>query len=73
MQKRDPEWKSVNKPLAETVQQIVANESPESVLAAYFELHSYSGALTFPQEEVHRQREKYFPGVHFRSAEEVLD
>ncbi|KAJ9608964.1 hypothetical protein H2200_006735 [Cladophialophora chaetospira] len=73
IKKRDSEWTSVKKPLADTVQQIVANESPESVLAAYFELHSYSGALTFPQEKVRRHREKYFQGVHFRSVEEILD
>ena len=73
IKKRDPEWTSVNKPLAETVQQIVANESPESVLAAYFELHSYSGALTFPKEKVQRQREKYFQNVKFRNVEEILD
>ncbi len=73
IKKRDPEWTSRNKPLADTVQQIVDNESPEAVVAAHFELESYAGVLTFPKEKVQRHRTKYFPGVHFRTVEEILD
>ncbi|KAK5944758.1 hypothetical protein PMZ80_001958 [Knufia obscura] len=73
IKKRDPEWASHKKPLADTINQITANESPMSVLAAQFEIESYAGALTFPKEKVQSQRAKYFQGMHFRTVEEILD
>lgn len=74
VKKRDPEWTSQTKPLADTIRQITENDWPaEAVYLGYFEIQSYAGALTFPREKVQRQREKYFPGVHFRGVEEILD
>ncbi|KAK5084640.1 hypothetical protein LTR05_005718 [Lithohypha guttulata] len=71
--KRDPEWTSRTKPLADTINQIVANESPDSVLTAQFEVLSYSGASMFPKDKVQRHRAKYFPNLRFRNVEELLD
>lgn len=72
IKKSDPEWKSKNKPLADTIRQIVANESPASVSVAYFEILGYSGASAFPEDRVQRQRAKYFPNLHFRTIREIL-
>lgn len=72
IKKTDPEWRSKNKPLADTIRQIVANESPESVSIGYFEILGYSGASAFPEDRVSRQRAKYFPNLHFRTIEEIL-
>lgn len=69
----DPEWKSKNKPLADTINQLVANKSPEDVLFVQFEVQSYAGALALPKEKVQRQREKYFKGLHFRGIGELME
>ena len=42
-------------------------------MVAYFEIQSYAGALTFSQEKVKRQRDKFFKGMHFLGPEEILD
>lgn len=73
IKQRDPEWKSQNKPLADTIRQVIANESPESTLLGQFELLSYSGASAFNKEKVERHRSKYFPNLHFRSVREILE
>lgn len=73
IKRRDPEWTSKNKSLAETIKPIVENTSPESVILGYFELLIYSGASKLPETEVLRQRTKYFPEIHFRTVEELLD
>lgn len=72
MKRTDPSWTSKNKSLAETLKPIIENTSPEAVLLSYFELLIYSGASNLPQAEVLRQRTKYFPGLHFRTVEELL-
>lgn len=73
MKKRDPEWKSKHKSLAETIKPIVDDESSELAMLGYFELLIYSGASKLPEDEVLRQRKKYFPDIHFRTVEELLD
>lgn len=73
VKKSDAQWKTQNKPLADTVKQITDNASPESVIVAQFEILSYSGASAFPKDRVQRQRSKYFSGCHFRTVEEILD
>ncbi|ERF71780.1 hypothetical protein EPUS_01695 [Endocarpon pusillum Z07020] len=73
IKRRDPEWTSQNKPLANTIHQITANESPESVFLGHFEILSYSGALALPKEKVLRQRSKYFQDIHFRTVDEILE
>lgn len=73
IKRRDPEWTSQNKPLADTIHQIAANESPESVLLGHFEIQSYAGALALPKEKVQRQRSKYFQDIHFRTVDEILE
>lgn len=59
--------------LADTIQQITANESPESVLWVISEIQSYAGALALPKKKVQKQRAKYFKGDHFSTVKEVLD
>ncbi|KAK5050902.1 hypothetical protein LTR84_003461 [Exophiala bonariae] len=73
MKKRDPEWTSKNKSLAETVKSVVDNKSPELAMLGYFELLIYSGSSRLPEDAVQRQRDKFFPNIHFRSMEELLD
>lgn len=73
MKRRDPDWTSKNKSLAETIRPILQNESPELVMLGYFELLIYSGASKLPEEEVLRQRKRYFPDIHFNTVEELLD
>lgn len=73
MKKRDPEWTSKTKPLAETLSNIVENKSPELAMLSYFELLIYSGASKLPDDAVQRQRNKYFSDIHFRTVEELLD
>lgn len=73
LQKRDPAWTSKRKPLADSIRLIADKESSESLYIGYFEIQSYSGALTLPREKVQRHRAKYFGNVHFRTIEEILD
>ena len=73
IKKRDPEWKCQTKSLADTVNQIIANDSADDVVVAHFELESYAGALELPKEKVKRDRVKHFQGLHFRTVAEVLD
>lgn len=73
MKRRDPGWMNQAKPLAPTIRRrIVANESPESVLAMYFEIQSYSSGLALSKQTVQRHREICFGGVHFHGVEEIL-
>lgn len=73
IERREPQWKCKTKPLAATIRQITANESEESVFAAYFEILSYANASMFRTDKVRRQQAKYFEGMHFRTIEELLD
>ncbi|KAF7510142.1 hypothetical protein GJ744_007041 [Endocarpon pusillum] len=73
IKRRDPEWTSQSKPLANTIHQVTANESPESVILGHFEILSYAGALALPKEKVQRQRSKYFQDIHFRTVDEILE
>lgn len=72
IKEHDPEWQSKTKPLATTIKQIIANESEESVIAAYFEILSYANASKFSTEKVIRQRSRYFQGMHFQTIDEIL-
>lgn len=72
MKRSDSRWSSQKKPLADTLLLIADTGSPENVYTGHFEILSYSGASTFPKEKVQRQRAKHFPGLHFRTVEEVL-
>ncbi|KAG7377976.1 hypothetical protein PHYPSEUDO_010728 [Phytophthora pseudosyringae] len=49
------------------------NEPPESAITAEFKLYVPSGHLKFDQDMVKRDRAEYFPNVHFRTAQELLD
>ncbi|KIX01091.1 uncharacterized protein Z518_10157 [Rhinocladiella mackenziei CBS 650.93] len=73
LKRRDPAWTSKNQPLANSVKLVLDNKSPESVMQGHFELLTYSGASKFPKDKVQAHRIKYFPGLHFRSIEEILD
>ena len=73
LHRRDPAWTSKNKSLAETVAQVTQKPSPEIEALGLFELLIYSGASRLPEDKVQAQRTKYFPGLHFRSVEELLD
>lgn len=42
-------------------------------MLGYFELLIYSGASKLPEDEILRQRKKYFPEIHFSTVEELLD
>ena len=72
MRERDPAWKRTVKPLADTVRHVLSGNADEA-LVGYFELLTYSGASLLPRERVERDRARYFPGIKFRSIEEVLD
>lgn len=72
IKKSDPEWTGQKKPLAETIRLMTDQKSPENNYIGHFEILSYSGASTFPQEKVERDWSKHFQGVHLRTVEEVL-
>jgi swainsonine biosynthesis oxidoreductase SwnR len=72
MKKRDPEWKAVNKPLAETIK-LLSNEDPVKMFVGYFELLTYSGGSRLPRERVQRDRKRHFHNIKFRSVEEILN
>lgn len=86
VKQHDPQWTSVNKPLADTVRQLqdasapaepgtttaAAQEQQWRATTAMFELQSYSGALTWPAERTHRDRARHFGGVRFRTVEDLL-
>jgi swainsonine biosynthesis oxidoreductase SwnR len=68
----DSEWRSKEKPLADTVNQLFERKSDEDVMFVQFEVQSYAGALALPEDRVQRHREKYFKGLHFRSIRELM-
>ena len=70
--KRDSQWTSKVKPMADSVRQIIENDSPLSSLIGQFEIQSYSGASMLRQDTVRRQRAEYYPGIHFRTVKEVI-
>ena len=55
------------------IQQVVDSGSPDILLAAQFETQSYAGGSTFSQEKAKRQLEKFFPKMHLRGVEVILD
>ena len=73
LKRRDPAWTTKNKPLAESVKLVVDKKSADDIMLGYFELLLYSGASKLPREKVLVHRTKYFPLVHFRSINELLD
>ncbi|RLN73120.1 hypothetical protein BBJ28_00002784 [Nothophytophthora sp. Chile5] len=48
-------------------------ESMDAMVTAEFKLYVPSGKLKFDQQKIQRDRDEFFPDVHFRSAQELLD
>lgn len=71
---RDPEWKKVNKSLAQTLEGLKESKSWEEQLLAQFELLSYSGGSELPKKDVDEARKKFFDGkVKFRTVDELVE
>lgn len=70
---RDPEYTVKSKSLASSIRQYIARESEESTTAAIFEIWGHSESLMFPWEWAQRHREKFFPGLKFRTIAELVD
>lgn len=62
------EFESVDK-LQQIVQQ---KESMEALMVAEFKLYVPSGKLLFDQARVQRDRDEFFPGVHFSTIEDAV-
>lgn len=73
LRRRDPTWTAKIKPLAESVKLVVDKKNTDDIMLGYFELLIYSGASKLPREKVLAHRTKYFPQVHFRTIEEILN
>jgi hypothetical protein len=70
---RDGEYTVKRKSLAKSIGQYLARESEMSVAVAVFEIWGHTEALGFPMEKVQRHREKFFPGIKFRTVAELAD
>ena len=76
MKARDGEWKMKSVSLAQSVERIIeAGKKGDEwdVLLGMFEIHGHSEGVTLPQEDVERQREKYFKGVEWKDVDTMLD
>ncbi|PHH65595.1 hypothetical protein CDD81_2030 [Ophiocordyceps australis] len=58
--------------LSKIVECARAAKDQDTLLLAEFQLYSLSHASSLPQEKVQAQRDKYFPGIHFRNLQEGL-
>ncbi|KAL6240456.1 hypothetical protein RBB50_012657 [Rhinocladiella similis] len=73
IKRRDPAWTSVRQSLASTLKLMRAPEYSEDFFQSQFEILSYTGASRLPEDKIQEQRTKFFPLVHFRTVEELLD
>ncbi|POM78860.1 NmrA-like protein [Phytophthora palmivora] len=60
-------------PVHEIEEALKKKESPYSAILAEFKMLVPSGRCTFDQEKVKRDRAEYYPNVHLRTAQELLE
>lgn len=70
---QSPEYQLKKKSLAQSIKQLIANESEAAVAAAMYEIMGHSEALAFPEGKIERHRQKYFQSLKFRTVAELLE
>ena len=73
---RDGSWNKKPVSLAQSVEKIIeAGKKGDEwdAILGMFEVHGHSDGVTFPWDEVERQRLKYFKGVVWKDVDEMLD
>ncbi|GKT40247.1 oxidoreductase swnR [Colletotrichum spaethianum] len=74
MQEKDPQMSIKHRSLNQLIEDIVANPDPdgEARIIAEYAIFSASHAGSLPAEKVAAHREKYFAGIKFRTARDLL-
>lgn len=72
VQKKYPDIKIKHRSLNQLIEDIVANPEGEERIIAEYRVFSASHAGSLPAEKVAAHREKYFSGVEFRTAKDLM-
>lgn len=72
VRRKYPDVKVTHRSLNQLIEDIVANPEGEERIIAEYRVFSASHAGSLPADRVAAHREKYFPGIKFRTAEDLM-